>query len=277
MPIDRSVGIECLLTAHPDVHIHLAAVDERLNDIGFIVPGLGDAVAAAARRAAQGQRRTARPALQAGRRREGVTAMMDVPATRSALLALKNQLAFAEEGYSLLDQKRELLLLEIVARRRRAAEVRRAAGSVLKPAFAALRCALLDAGAAAVDRAALGAAPAGPAAIKERRLMGVRLAEASSEAQVPSAAFGPGGSPDIHLRLDYFEHSGKTAQFQGKTKKRLAPRTASGTGVFSGFFLASPVIFSKISRMSRAVHYSHESASAFIAWNGHSVNWGDIS
>jgi uracil phosphoribosyltransferase len=36
-------GIRRLSTAHPDVPIHLAAVDERLNDIGYIVPGLGDA------------------------------------------------------------------------------------------------------------------------------------------------------------------------------------------------------------------------------------------
>ena len=36
-------GIAALTTAHPDVPIHVAAVDERLNDIGFIVPGLGDA------------------------------------------------------------------------------------------------------------------------------------------------------------------------------------------------------------------------------------------
>lgn len=36
-------GIRALREAHPDVPIHLAAVDERLNDIGFIVPGLGDA------------------------------------------------------------------------------------------------------------------------------------------------------------------------------------------------------------------------------------------
>lgn len=28
---------------HPDVPIHIAALDERLNDVGFIVPGLGDA------------------------------------------------------------------------------------------------------------------------------------------------------------------------------------------------------------------------------------------
>jgi uracil phosphoribosyltransferase len=36
-------GIERLSTAHPDVDIHVAAVDERLNEIGYIVPGLGDA------------------------------------------------------------------------------------------------------------------------------------------------------------------------------------------------------------------------------------------
>jgi uracil phosphoribosyltransferase len=36
-------GVRALSAAHPDVDIHLAALDERLNDVGFIVPGLGDA------------------------------------------------------------------------------------------------------------------------------------------------------------------------------------------------------------------------------------------
>ncbi|MFQ3536372.1 MAG: uracil phosphoribosyltransferase [Aggregatilineales bacterium] len=36
-------GVKALSEAHPDVPIHLAALDERLNEIGFIVPGLGDA------------------------------------------------------------------------------------------------------------------------------------------------------------------------------------------------------------------------------------------
>lgn len=36
-------GIQRLHDSHPDVPIHLAAVDERLNEIGYIVPGLGDA------------------------------------------------------------------------------------------------------------------------------------------------------------------------------------------------------------------------------------------
>ncbi|MEO1644721.1 MAG: uracil phosphoribosyltransferase [Chloroflexota bacterium] len=36
-------GVEALHKAHPDVPIHLAHLDEKLNDIGYIVPGLGDA------------------------------------------------------------------------------------------------------------------------------------------------------------------------------------------------------------------------------------------
>lgn len=36
-------GIAVMHKAHPDVAIYVAAVDERLNDHGYIVPGLGDA------------------------------------------------------------------------------------------------------------------------------------------------------------------------------------------------------------------------------------------
>lgn len=36
-------GIQRLNQAHPDVQIYVGAVDEGLNKIGFIVPGLGDA------------------------------------------------------------------------------------------------------------------------------------------------------------------------------------------------------------------------------------------
>jgi uracil phosphoribosyltransferase len=36
-------GIANLHGHHPDVPIHLAAIDDTLNDIGYILPGLGDA------------------------------------------------------------------------------------------------------------------------------------------------------------------------------------------------------------------------------------------
>ena len=36
-------GVEAVQKAHPDVEIYLAAMDEKLNDHAYIVPGLGDA------------------------------------------------------------------------------------------------------------------------------------------------------------------------------------------------------------------------------------------
>lgn len=36
-------GIEKIINDHPDVRIYCAAVDEKLNDHGYIIPGLGDA------------------------------------------------------------------------------------------------------------------------------------------------------------------------------------------------------------------------------------------
>lgn len=36
-------GLKAVETAHPDVEIYIAALDEKLNEDGYIVPGLGDA------------------------------------------------------------------------------------------------------------------------------------------------------------------------------------------------------------------------------------------
>ena len=41
--IAAPVGIETLRKAHPDVEIFCGALDEKLNENGYIVPGLGDA------------------------------------------------------------------------------------------------------------------------------------------------------------------------------------------------------------------------------------------
>ncbi len=36
-------GVEAVQKTHPDVDIFIAAIDEKLNDHGYIIPGLGDA------------------------------------------------------------------------------------------------------------------------------------------------------------------------------------------------------------------------------------------
>ena len=36
-------GVKVFTDAHPDVDVYIAALDEKLNEHGYIVPGLGDA------------------------------------------------------------------------------------------------------------------------------------------------------------------------------------------------------------------------------------------
>ena len=36
-------GVDLMHKQHPDVDVYIGALDERLNDHGYIVPGLGDA------------------------------------------------------------------------------------------------------------------------------------------------------------------------------------------------------------------------------------------
>ena len=41
--ISAPEGLERVRKEHPDVQIYTAAIDEKLNENGYIVPGLGDA------------------------------------------------------------------------------------------------------------------------------------------------------------------------------------------------------------------------------------------
>ena len=41
--ISCSEGIKKINEVHPDVKIYCASIDECLNEVGYIVPGLGDA------------------------------------------------------------------------------------------------------------------------------------------------------------------------------------------------------------------------------------------
>ena len=36
-------GLRALEGRHPDVEVYVAGIDDRLNDLGYILPGLGDA------------------------------------------------------------------------------------------------------------------------------------------------------------------------------------------------------------------------------------------
>jgi V/A-type H+-transporting ATPase subunit D len=102
-------------------------------------------------------------------------ALLSVAPTKSNLLVLRRQLAFAQEGYDLLEQKRQILALELMRRLERARAAERDAHEALRGAFAALREAALDSGASALDRAALAVRPDHEVGLSQERLMGLRL------------------------------------------------------------------------------------------------------
>jgi V/A-type H+-transporting ATPase subunit D len=98
-----------------------------------------------------------------------------VPPTKTSLLSLRQQLGFAEEGFDLLEQKRQILIFELMRRLERAVATQERLARMLAAAFDALREACLDAGGEAIDRAALAVAETVEVNITEPRLMGLRL------------------------------------------------------------------------------------------------------
>jgi len=121
-------------------------------------------------------------------------ALLNVAPTKSGLLALRAQLAFAEEGYDLLEQKRQILIFELMRRAALAAGMERKTGEILGRAFAALREAELDVGSAALERSALGQGMDYQVSLSEQRLMGIRLPAAAARAEEPGVRFGLTGT-----------------------------------------------------------------------------------
>lgn len=116
----------------------------------------------------------------------------DVPTTKSALLRMREQFVFVQAGYDLLEQKREVLLEELMQIARDAGVSRRRLTGALERAYAALRAALLTDGRPSVEAEAL--APPTPAELRvqERSVMGVAV-PLLSFAGPPAAVAGAAG------------------------------------------------------------------------------------
>ena len=102
--------------------------------------------------------------------------LTDVPTTKSNLLRLKERLGFVKAGHALLDQKREVLLEELLVLQRDAVALRHRLDAALSELYGALRNALVADGRAAIEAEALGSAHPGTAPRvrrRERSVMGV--------------------------------------------------------------------------------------------------------
>jgi V/A-type H+-transporting ATPase subunit D len=102
-------------------------------------------------------------------------ARYEVAPTRTNLLNLRRDLEFADEGYELLEQKREILVVELKGLTARAVEAQRKVDEELSRAFAALREAHLVSGNSGISFAARAVNVRTDISLKERRIMGVGI------------------------------------------------------------------------------------------------------
>jgi len=128
---------------------------------------------------------------------------LNVAPTKSNLLTLKRQLAFAEEGYDLLEQKRQILVSELMRRLARVRDDQSAAADVLRRAFDALNEAQLDTGSEALERASLGVTMEHEVELAGQHLMGIKIPRVMVRTEPVSVQFGVGGTSanaDIAMR-----------------------------------------------------------------------------
>jgi V/A-type H+-transporting ATPase subunit D len=119
---------------------------------------------------------------------------LNIAPTKSNLLLSKRQLAFAEEGYDLLEQKRQILILELMGRLNRAQKTERDSSDKLRPAFEALTQAELDTGSNAIDRSVFGMQQNRPVTLTQQRLMGLKLPRIKVQPVQPGLPSGLSGT-----------------------------------------------------------------------------------
>ncbi len=117
-------------------------------------------------------------------------AKLNISPTKSSLLTLRRQLAFAQEGFDLLEQKRQILIVELMGRLARAREAERRVDEALRAAFAALQETTLDIGSVALERAADCVRLEHLVEITHQHLMGLRLPHVLAQIEPVSIQFG---------------------------------------------------------------------------------------
>lgn len=102
-------------------------------------------------------------------------ARYEVAPTKTNLMRIKRDLGFAREGWELLDQKRKILIVELMGLIDRAVEAQEQVEAKLEEAFAALDQAILRMGRREVNMLALGQNISSDISFSEKRVMGVSL------------------------------------------------------------------------------------------------------
>jgi V/A-type H+-transporting ATPase subunit D len=115
----------------------------------------------------------------------------EVAPTRTNLIRLKSDLELANEGYALLEQKREILIVELKRFTARAVEAQRKADEELAKAYTALKEAELASGVSGASSAARAVNVEPEISLRERRVMGVSIPAAKLDLRDNLPYYGP--------------------------------------------------------------------------------------
>lgn len=102
-------------------------------------------------------------------------AKINIPQTKSSLRKIKEELAFAREGHDLLNQKREILALEVVRKTKEVRDIERGLLDKLNGLYEAYRSAAVDMGSQALIMKSCSEQKDFALQHKIIRLMGLRL------------------------------------------------------------------------------------------------------
>jgi V/A-type H+-transporting ATPase subunit D len=112
--------------------------------------------------------------------------------TKTNLLRLKTDHAFAKEGHGLLEQKKDILMGELLALVDRARIAQRNMDAALSEAFDSLRNALVRTGRNAVAQTAAAVTLKSDLSVSSRRVMGVALPIVEISVREVPPSFSPG-------------------------------------------------------------------------------------
>jgi len=119
-------------------------------------------------------------------------ARMNVPPTHSNLIRIRQDLEFAQEGYEILDKKREVLTTELMRLAHDAERLQQEVWDALKAAYQALETARLTMGQEHVEWAALAVHKTVEVNVRSRGVMGVPIPIVQAHGEPPEMPYSLG-------------------------------------------------------------------------------------
>ena len=122
-------------------------------------------------------------------------AKLNVPPTRSSLLEISRNLEFTREGSDLLEQKRQILVIELLSRIEAARKLQTQVDEKMAAAYRELRRGVLRAGSDTLARNALAIVLQHKLKVESRPLMGIRIPIVETRIEQPGLEMGMGDTP----------------------------------------------------------------------------------